>query len=163
LALFDGMAFQWREVRINRNPECPVCGDAPTQTGLIDYEEFCGLGKEEVSGMDETDGVPEMTAIELKARLERGETITLLDVREPREWPIGNLGEYGATLVPLGQIPDRLGDLEFAGEVVVYCRSGARSAQAAAQLRAGGIERVWNLAGGLLAWSADVDPDMPRY
>jgi sulfur-carrier protein adenylyltransferase/sulfurtransferase len=163
LAIFDGLEFEWREVRIRRDPECPVCGDAPTVTGLIDYEEFCGIPRSRPAQEREMDDVPELTATELKARLEQGERITLLDVREPYEWEIGNLAPEGATLIPLAELPRRLGELDPAAETVVYCRSGARSARAVQQLRAAGFTGVWNLAGGILAWSDEVDPDMPKY
>lgn len=163
LALFDGLDFEWREVRVRRNPDCPVCGEEPTQRELIDYDEFCGIPEAKAMEAREAKGVPELTATELKARLDRGDRITLLDVRQPHEWQIGNLGEHGAILIPLDEVPERMGELEPEGELVVYCRSGARSAKAAGQLRAAGFEGVWNLAGGILAWSDQVDPSKPKY
>jgi adenylyltransferase/sulfurtransferase len=163
LAIFDGLEFEWREVRLRRDPGCPVCGDAPTVTSLIDYDEFCGIPRSRPAQESQMDPIPEMTATELRARLDRGERITLLDVREPVEWDIGNLGPEGATLIPLGQLPQRISELDPAGEMVVYCRSGARSARAVRQLRDAGFTGVWNLAGGILAWSDEVDPDMPKY
>jgi adenylyltransferase/sulfurtransferase len=108
-------------------------------------------------------GVPEITAGELKARLERGERPTIIDVREPNEWEIGNLGEYGSRLVPLGQLPQRLAEIDPDEEVVLLCRSGARSAKALAFLRNQGYSRLLNLRGGILAWSDEIDPSIPKY
>jgi adenylyltransferase/sulfurtransferase len=161
LALFDGLSFQWREVRVRRNPDCPACGDAPSITSLIDYDEFCGVPKM----ADETDdeGILELTPTELKTRLDRGDSLVLVDVRQPHEWLIGNLGAYGAKLIPLAELPERMEELDPTLETVVYCRSGRRSADAVAQLNAAGFRKAWNLAGGTLAWSSEVDPDMPKY
>ena len=163
LALFDGLSFEWREVRVRRNPDCPACGDNPTLEGLIDYEEFCGIPEARAQEAREIRAVRELSAVELKQRLDRGDVLSLLDVREPHEWNISNLAPYGARLVPLDQLPAKLSELEFEGDVVVYCKSGPRSAKAAAQLLAAGFEGVWNLAGGIQAWSRDVDPSVPRY
>jgi adenylyltransferase/sulfurtransferase len=104
-----------------------------------------------------------MTATELKTRLDRGDSLVLVDVRQPHEWLIGNLEQYGATLIPLAELPERMDELDPDAEMVIYCRSGRRSAEAVAQLKAAGFSRAWNLTGGVLAWSAEVDPDMPRY
>ena len=161
LALFDGLSFQWREVRVRRNPDCPACGDAPSITSLIDYDEFCGVPKMANGTGDE--GILELTATELKTRLDRGDSLVLVDVRQPHEWQIGNLEQYGAKLIPLAELPERMKELDPALETVVYCRSGRRSADAVAQLNAAGFRKAWNLAGGTLAWSAEVDPDMPKY
>ena len=162
LAIFDGLDFEWREVNIRRDPECPVCGDHPTVTGLIDYDEFCGVPR--VRAEEEAmAGVPEMTVTELKERLDRGERIELLDVREPYEWQIGNLEPYGAKLIPLGQLRARVGELDADADVVVICRTGNRSQRAAEHLMAAGFPRVWNLVGGMCAWSDEVDPSIPRY
>ena len=163
LALFDGLDFRWREVSVRRNPECPACGDAPTVTQLIDYEEFCGIPTARAAEERETRGVPELTPTDLKARLDQGEDVELLDVRERHEWDISNLADHGARLIPLEELPECLGQLEFSGDVVVYCKTGARSARAAAQLRAAGFRGVWNLSGGIVAWSRQVDADVPRY
>jgi molybdopterin/thiamine biosynthesis adenylyltransferase/rhodanese-related sulfurtransferase len=161
LALFDGLSFQWREVRVRRNPDCPACGDAPSITSLIDYDEFCGVPK--MANGNEDEGILELTATELKTRLDRGDSLVLVDVRQPHEWQIGNLEQYGAKLIPLAELPERMEELDPALETVVYCRSGRRSADAVAQLNAAGFRKAWNLAGGTLAWSAEVDPDMPKY
>ncbi len=163
LALFDGLAFEWREVRVRRNPECPVCGDQPTIRELIDSEEFCGVPAARAAAAAEHDGIPEITALELKRRLDRGDAVAILDVREPHEWEIANLGAQGARLIPLGELSQRLGELELTGDLVVHCRSGQRSAKALQQLRAAGLQRVWNLEGGILAWADQVDPQLPKY
>jgi adenylyltransferase/sulfurtransferase len=163
LQLFDGLAFRWRELSIKRDPACPVCGDAPTVRGLIDYEEFCGVPQAKAEEAAEHAGIPEVTATQLKRRLDNGDAITIIDVRETHEWDIANLGPQGALLIPLGDLTDRMGEVELTGDIVVHCRSGARSAKALRQLQAAGIERVYNLKGGILAWSEEVDPNVPRY
>jgi adenylyltransferase/sulfurtransferase len=162
LQTFDGLSMQWREFRLRRNPSCPICGEAPSIDSLIDYEEFCGVPQARAREAAERGRVPEITARELSLRLTR-EPITLLDVREPHEWEIANLAAHGARLIPLGQLAERLAEVDADRDVVVYCKGGTRSAKAAVQLRAAGIQRVWNLEGGILAWSADVDPTLPRY
>jgi sulfur-carrier protein adenylyltransferase/sulfurtransferase len=159
LALFDALTFRWRELKLRRNPECPVCGDEPVVTGLIDYDEFCGAGEEMANQEDATD----ITPAELKQRLDQGDELVLVDVREPFEWDIANLGEYGARLIPLGEVLDRTEEIDPSAEIVLYCRSGARSAGVARQLRSRGYGRVLNLKGGIKGWAEDVDPDMASY
>ncbi len=161
--LFDALRFEWRELKIRKDPKCPVCGESPTIHKPIDYEAFCGIPQAHAVEAAERNGIPEITAVELKAWLEGGRAPLILDVREPHEWDIANLARFGARLIPLDQLPARLGELEGAGDIVVQCRSGARSAQALRQLRAAGFDRVWNLKGGILAWSEAVDPSVPRY
>ena len=170
LVLFDGLTMRWRELRIRRNPECPVCGDSPTVRELIDYEAFCGLPPADREtdapgepAADPAPGADEIGAAQLAERLRRGEPITLIDVREPHEWDIANLGEFGARLIPLGQLPDAYGELDRDAEIVVYCRSGARGRRALEQLRAAGFRRILNLRGGILGWADEVDPSMPKY
>ncbi len=164
LLLFDALRMRFREMRLRRDPACPVCGDNPTIHALIDYERFCGYPPAEASQETQmSNGVPEITPTELKARLDRGDRLTIIDVREPFEWDIGNLEAYGARLIPLQQVPQRLDEIDPADEIVMQCRSGARSGQAAAYLRQRGYERVMNLDGGILAWSDEVDPSMPKY
>lgn len=173
LLLFDGAKLKWRELKLRKNPECPACGENPTVTELIDYEEFCGLtpggvdGSEdgaEVEATDDMDDIdPEIGAAELKARLDAGVDLDLIDVREPYEWKIFNLGDYGAELIPLNQLQARLGDLDKEREIVFYCRSGARSGDVTRYLRQHGWDRARNLTGGILAWGDEVDPDTPRY
>jgi sulfur-carrier protein adenylyltransferase/sulfurtransferase len=159
LLLFDALRLSFREMRLRRDPACPACGEAPTLHELIDYERFCGTTQE--SAMP--DAVPEMSPEELKRRLDRGDPLTVIDVREPFEWEIGNLAPQGARLIPLGQLEDRVGEIDPAEEVVVHCRSGKRSADAVRLLQEHGFERAWNLEGGILAWSDRVDPAIPKY
>lgn len=161
LLLFDALRMRFREMRLRRDPDCPVCGDAPTVRELIDYERFCGYTSAQAPL--ETDMIPEMTPTELKARLDRGDRLTIIDVREPFEWDIGNLEPQGARLIPLKQLPQRLGEIDPGEEIVMQCRSGARSAQAAGFLLQNGYARVWNLDGGILAWSDEVDSSIPKY
>jgi len=164
LLLFDALTMRWRELTVRRNPACPVCGDEPTVTELIDYEEFCGLRRQRVEA--DANAIPEIGAAELRDRLDAGEPITLIDVREPHEWDIANLGDRGARLIPLGELPGRLSELaelKDAGEIVVHCRTGARSARALALLRQAGFQRVLNLRGGIHAWADEVDPTLPKY
>jgi len=162
LLIFDALRMRFREMKLKRDPACPVCGDAPTVTELIDYERFCGIEPLE-KGSQGMATETELTVLELKELLDGGESISLLDVREPYEWDIGNLGPQGAKLIPLGDLPDRFAEIDPDADLVVYCRSGARSARAADFLRAQGYERVRNLDGGILAWSAEVDPSIPQY
>jgi len=160
LLLFDAMNFRWRELKLRKDPECPICGEHPSITGLIDYDEFCGVKPMQ---QQNDDVLPELTASELKERLDRGDTLCLVDVREPFEWEIANLEEYGAVLMPLGLFSESAEELDPGEEIVVYCRSGGRSARAAEYLRSKGFTRVWNLTGGITAWGEEVDPSIPRY
>jgi adenylyltransferase/sulfurtransferase len=163
LLLCDALALEWREMKVRRDPACPVCGDHPTIRELIDYEAFCGIPDAQAAEAAERDAALQLTPRELEARLAAGAALTLLDVREPHEWEIANLATRGARLIPLGQLEERLSDLDLRGDVVVYCKGGARSAKAARLLRAAGFTRVWNLEGGIRRWSDDVDPALPRY
>src|ERR1700675_323872 len=158
LLLFDALAMRFRELKLRRNPECPMCGEHRTITKLIDYEEFCGIRGEEVPAM--TDGIPEITAKELKARQDRGDDLFILDVREPHEYQICNL--HGK-LIPLGELPRRVSELDRSREMVVHCRSGKRSADAIQFLQKAGFKQLLNLKGGVLAWADEVDPSMPKY
>jgi sulfur-carrier protein adenylyltransferase/sulfurtransferase len=163
LLIFDALRMRFRDLKLKRDPGCPVCGDDPKVTELIDYERFCGIepaGKG-MAGMESES--TDLTANQLHELLETGEEITLVDVREPYEWDIGNLGDRGARLIPLGELPERLDELDREADIVVYCRSGARSGRAADLLRQGGFERVRNLEGGILGWSDEVDPSIPKY
>ena len=158
LLLFDALAMRFRELKLKRNPDCPMCGDHRTITKLIDYEEFCGIRGEEAPAM--TDGIPEITATELKARQDRGDKPFILDVREPHEYQICNLN---GKLIPLGELPRRVNELDSSVEMVVHCRSGKRSADAIHFLQTAGFKKLWNLKGGVLAWADEVDPRMPKY
>ncbi len=158
LLLFDALAMRFRELRLKRNPECPVCGDHPTLKKLIDYEEFCGIRGEEAPAM--TDGISGITATDLKKRLDRGDKLFILDVREPHEYQICNLN---GKLIPLGELPRRVNELDSSVEMVVHCRSGKRSADAIHFLQQAGFKKLLNLKGGVLAWADEVDPRMPKY
>jgi sulfur-carrier protein adenylyltransferase/sulfurtransferase len=157
LLLVDALAMKFRELRLRKNPDCPVCGTHPTITKLIDYNEFCGIRGEEAPV--ET-GVPEIQVEELKRRLDGGEDVFVLDVREPHEYQICNIGGH---LIPLGDLPNRVHELDSSREIVAHCRSGARSAKAVNFLRQAGFRKVHNLSGGILAWADRVDPKMPKY
>lgn len=157
LLLFDGARLTFHELAVLKDPACPVCGPTGPIRELPDYDALCGADGEAGGGFA---NIPEMSAADLKARLDRGEPICLIDVREPHEREIGHIG---GRLIPLADIPAASRGLDASRETVVYCRSGARSAAAAAFLRRAGFERVWNLDGGLIAWADEVDPTFPRY
>lgn len=161
LLVFDALALSFREVRLRRNPGCPVCGDAPTQTALVDYDLFCGLEPE--PSPPEREDLPEISPTELQDLLAGSSPPFLLDVREPYEWAIGNLATCGAVLIPMGELGRRMGEIPREGPIVVYCHVGVRSALVVEALRAQGLDRVWNLRGGYLAWVDEVDPSLPRY
>jgi molybdopterin/thiamine biosynthesis adenylyltransferase/rhodanese-related sulfurtransferase/molybdopterin converting factor small subunit len=163
LLLFDALALRWRELRVRKDPECPICGPHPVLRGLIDYEEFCGIPQAEAATHAERAEVAEISATELKQRLDRGDRIAIIDVREPHEWDIVNLEPYGARLIPLGRLTEQMHELDSADEIVLHCRSGARSAKAYRQLHAAGFRRLWNLRQGVLGWAEEVDPTLPRY
>ncbi|HTZ74311.1 MAG TPA: molybdopterin-synthase adenylyltransferase MoeB [Candidatus Aquilonibacter sp.] len=158
LLLFDALGMKFRELKLRRNPECPVCGDHPTVTKLIDYVQFCGIRGEEAPST--VTNIPEITPRELKARLDRGDDLYILDVREPHEYQICNLGGH---LIPLGELSRRAAELDSSREIVAHCRSGKRSADAVDFLRKAGFKKIWNLKGGILAWSDEVDPSVPKY
>lgn len=163
LLLFDALSLSFRELKLKRAVDCPVCGDAPTIHELIDYDQFCGVPSTEERNMETVSAIPEITATELKARLDGGDNLTIVDVREPEEWEIGNLGDQGARLIPLGEIPARLNELDPEAEIVLQCRSGGRSAKALRYLKERGYTRLLNLKGGIVAWSDEVDPSVPKY
>ncbi len=161
LLIFDALRMEWREVRLRRNPECPVCGDEPTQTELIDYDVFCGLrsaGESRRSDESGEDLPSEVSPSEAYAKLTQGGDPThfLLDVREPWEWAVGNLAQLGARLIPLNELEERLVEVPAEREVIVYCRSGQRSLRAAAALHAAG-RTARSMTGGLEAYAREVD------
>ncbi len=158
LLVFDALKMRFRELRLRKNPDCPVCGARPTVTKLIDYYEFCGIRGEDAQV--HAVQVPEMEPRALKQRLDSGDDVFILDVREPHEYQICNLNGY---LIPLGDLPKRAHELDSAREIVAHCRSGKRSAEAVDFLRKAGFRKVWNLKGGILAWSDQVDPSLPKY
>jgi len=158
LLLFDALEMGFREFKLRKNPKCPMCGEHRTIDKLIDYYEFCGVRGEEASAPDLK--VPEMTPRELKTRLDRGEDLFILDVREPHEYQICNLRGH---LIPLGELPRRVHELDSSREIVAHCRSGKRSAEAVDFLRKAGFRKIVNLKGGILAWSDEVDASVPKY
>jgi len=158
LLLYDALGMKFRELKLRKNPECPVCGDHRTITKLIDYQEFCGIPNQThleapVSG--------EIEVTELKAKQDRGDAFVLIDVREPHEYQIARIP--GARLIPLGELPKRLNELDPAAEFVMHCKSGMRSAKATDLLKQAGFKKVRNMKGGILAWSDKVDPSVPKY
>ena len=159
LLLFDALGMRFRELKLRKNPECPVCGEHPTVTKLIDYAEFCGIRGEEAPAQISA-AVPEITPKQLKQRLDRGDDLYILDVREPHEYQICNLNGH---LIPLGELPKRVSELDSSREIVAHCRSGKRSAEAVEVLTKAGFRKIWNLKGGILAWSDEVDPSVPKY
>jgi adenylyltransferase/sulfurtransferase len=166
LLLYDAMEMRFRELKLRRNPECPVCGDRPTVRELIDYEQFCGIAPapRPGAGADVLPPERETSALELKAALDRTAPVFVLDVREPQEYQICRIP--GSTLIPLGDLPKRLGELPSgagAPEIVVHCKSGVRSAKAVRLLVDRGFDRVKNLKGGVLAWVDQVDPSQAKY
>jgi molybdopterin/thiamine biosynthesis adenylyltransferase/rhodanese-related sulfurtransferase len=158
LLLIDALGMKFRELKLRKNPDCPACGTHPTVTKLIDYNEFCGIRGEEKPQVET--GIPEMQVEELKRRLDKGDDLFVLDVREPHEYQICNIGGY---LIPLGDLPKRVNELDSSREIVAHCRSGVRSGKAVAFLQQAGFKKVHNLAGGILAWADKVDPKMPKY
>jgi adenylyltransferase/sulfurtransferase len=162
LLLFDALALRFRQLNLRKDPSCPACGESPTITGLIDYDEFCGIPQAHAQEAALGD-VPEITASQLKLRIDRGDDLVLIDVREPHEWDICNLETIGARLLPLNSLPEHMSELSSAQDIVLHCRTGARSAKAVRQLHDAGFRRLWNLKGGILAWSEDVDPEVARY
>jgi len=158
LLLFDALGMKFRELKLRKNPDCPVCGTHPSVTKLIDYAEFCGIRGEEAPST--VTNIPEMTPTELKSRLDRGDDLYILDVREPHEYQICNLHGH---LIPLGELPRRVHELDSSREIVAHCRSGKRSAEAVQFLQKAGFRKIWNLKGGILAWSDEVDPTVPKY
>ena len=157
LMLYDALDMRFRELRLHKDPECPICGEHPTVTELIDYQQFCGINAQTERG--ETDW--DITAPDLQARLKAGDDLVLLDVREQNEWQIVRLD--GAKLIPVNSVTERANELSTADEIVVYCKSGVRSARAVNTLRQLGFRKLWNLKGGITAWAEEVDPSLPRY
>ncbi len=159
LLLFDAWKMQFRELKLRKDPKCPVCGEQPTIRELIDYEAFCGLTP---AGSEAGAGLEEITATELKARLDQGADIQIIDVREPHEFEIARIP--GTTLIPLAQVVKRINEIDPEKEIVVHCKLGGRSAKAIKALQDAGFRgRLINLKGGITAWSTEVDPSVPKY
>jgi sulfur-carrier protein adenylyltransferase/sulfurtransferase len=158
--IFDALRMKFRELKLRKDPDCPVCGTHPTVTALIDYEQFCGVGAAATEPAAPADDAREITSPDLKARLDRGDRLVVLDVREPQEYQINRID--GSVLIPLGELPQRYAELDPSVELVAQCKSGIRSAKAADFLRQKGY-RVKNLKGGILDWIDKVDPTQPKY
>ncbi|MEP7306525.1 MAG: molybdopterin-synthase adenylyltransferase MoeB [Acidobacteriota bacterium] len=158
--IYDALRMRFRELKLQKDPDCPVCGTHPTVTTLIDYDQFCGVFPvaEEPATVN---NATEISAVELKQRLDRGDAVTIVDVREPNEYQINRIA--GSQLIPLGDVPSRYRELNADDEIVVQCKSGARSAKAADFLRSVGFKHVLNLKGGILDWIDKVDPSQPKY
>jgi molybdopterin/thiamine biosynthesis adenylyltransferase/rhodanese-related sulfurtransferase/molybdopterin converting factor small subunit len=158
LVLYDALAMRFRELKLRRNPECPVCGDHPTISKLIDYQEFCGIPNQV---HEETPMNGDIDPVEVKSKIDRGDHFVLIDVREPHEYQICNIPQ--AKLIPLGDLPKRVNELDSADEIIAHCKSGMRSAKAVDFLKQAGFKKVRNMKGGILAWSDKVDPSVPKY
>jgi sulfur-carrier protein adenylyltransferase/sulfurtransferase len=164
LLLVDALTMRFRELKLRKNPDCPVCGTNPTVTELIDYNQFCGIAPEPAHGANVKNGIPQISVKELKARRDAQQAGTddffLLDVREPYEVQIAQIGGY---LIPQNDVQNRIGELDPAKEIIVHCRSGARSQKIAELLKQNGFQKVSNVAGGILAWSDEIDPSVQKY
>ena len=160
LLLVDALTMRFRELKLRKNPECPVCGKNPTVTELIDYQHFCGIVPETPEDKKVMNGIPQISVRDLKSRMDAGEDLFILDVREPYEYRIAQIG---GTLIPLNDVPNRLAEIDREREIIVHCRSGVRSQRVAEFLKQQGYPRVVNLAGGILAWADEIDPKMQKY
>ena len=159
--IYDALKMRFRELKLRRDPECPVCGDHPTVTKLIDYEQFCGMRPEPPAQSTTDSSQWEITVVELKKRMDAGDKLFVLDVREPNEYQINRIA--GSTLIPLGELPRRYQEIDRDQEIVAMCKMGGRSAKATDFLRSVGFTRVKNLRGGILEWVDKVDPTQPKY
>jgi sulfur-carrier protein adenylyltransferase/sulfurtransferase len=161
LLLYDALEMKFRELKLRKNPKCPLCGERPTIKALIDYDQFCGITPPAVAAASGDESAYEITPEELKARMDRGDQLTIVDVREPHEYEISRLPN--SRLIPLGQISSRMHELNSADEIVVHCKMGGRSAKAVKLLREAGFKKIKNLTGGIDLWAQKVDPSVPRY
>jgi adenylyltransferase/sulfurtransferase len=161
LLLFDALGMRFRELKLRKNPACPLCGEHRTITKLIDYEQFCGIQPAVPEPTTVQNNATDISSVELKQRLDRGDTLKIVDVREPNEYQINRIA--GSVLIPLGDVPRRYAELDPEEEIVVHCKMGGRSAKAADFLRSVGFKRVRNLTGGILDWIDKVDPSQPKY
>jgi adenylyltransferase/sulfurtransferase len=158
LMLYDALGMSFREMKLRKDPSCPICGENPTVTELIDYEEFCGIPQ--ANAAHQENGVPEITVQELKQKMDNGEPINVLDVREPHEYEVANIG---VRLVPLGELPRRLAEFDQNENFAIHCKTGGRSAKAVKLLQDAGFGNVYNVKGGITAWSEEIDPSVPKY
>ncbi|MBX9603647.1 MAG: molybdopterin-synthase adenylyltransferase MoeB [Bryobacteraceae bacterium] len=159
LLLYDALGMKFRELKLRKNPECPICGEHRTITGLIDYQEFCGIPAQPAAAESAVEF--EITPVEVKARQDRGDDFQFIDVREPHEYQICSIP--GAKLIPLGDLPQRVQELDMTRDLVAHCKSGVRSGKAIDFLKQAGFRKVKNMKGGILAWSDQVDPSVPKY
>ena len=160
LLLVDALNMRFRELKLRKNPECSVCGANPTVTKLIDYQQFCGIMPESKQEKALKNGIPQISVKDLKSRIDAGEHVFILDVREPYEYQIANIG---GKLIPQNDVPQRLAEIDRDREIVVQCRSGQRSQRIAEFLQQSGYQKVTNLAGGILAWADEIDPKVQKY
>jgi sulfur-carrier protein adenylyltransferase/sulfurtransferase len=160
LLLVDALKLRFRELKLRKNPDCPVCGTHPTVTKLIDYEQFCGIRPETKEEQAMKNGIPQLSVKDLKKRIDAGENLFILDVREPFEYQIANIG---GKLIPQGEVPHRLAEIDRDREIIVQCKSGGRSQRIAEFLKQSGYPKVANVSGGILAWSDQIDPSVPKY
>ena len=156
LLLYDALSMRFREMKLRKDPNCPVCGENPSVTELIDYQEFCGIPQANA----QVDEVPEITVRELSEKLGNGRGVSVLDVREPHEYDVANIG---ARLIPLGELPERLVELDQDETIAIHCKTGSRSARAVRLLQDAGFQNVYNVKGGITAWSEEIDPSVPKY
>lgn len=160
LLLVDALNMRFRELKLRKNPDCPVCGTHRTVTELIDYQQFCGMAPQTSEEKKEMNGIPQIGVRELKQRMDAGEDVQLIDVREPYE---AQIAQIGGKLIPMNEVPQRLHEIDRHREVVVHCKAGGRSQKVAEFLRQNGYEKVANVAGGITAWSSEIDPSVPKY
>jgi adenylyltransferase/sulfurtransferase len=160
LVHFDALKLKFREFKLRKDPKCPVCSENPTITELIDYEQFCGIPQAAAAEAAEAP-IPTINVTELKQKLDRKDKFVLLDVREPFEWDIARIPS--AKLIPLGELPSRMSELDSADDIVIHCKSGGRSAKAVRLLQEAGFSKLHNVEGGITAWADDVDPSVPKY
>jgi adenylyltransferase/sulfurtransferase len=159
--LYNALEMTFQQFKIRRNPKCPMCGDHPTINKLIDYEQFCGIRRQEAATPADAVNTWETTVEDLKRRLDQQEKLFILDVRNPEEFEICRIP--GSILIPLPELPQRFQQLDADKEWIVHCKSGMRSLKATQFLRAKGFQQVKNLKGGILAWADKIDPAMPKY
>lgn len=157
--IYDALRMKFRELKLRKDPDCPVCGETPTVTELIDYEQFCGITG--AATEDVSSEVLDTTVEDLKTRIDGKDEVLVLDVREPQEFQICRIP--GSTLIPLNDLPQRLAELEGYKNMVVHCKSGVRSAKAVKLLHEAGFSDAKNLRGGILAWIDEIDPSLPKY
>ena len=158
LMLYDALGMGFREMKLRKDPGCPICGENPTVTELIDYEEFCGIPQ--ANAVAQEHGVPEITVKELRQKMDEGEPINVLDVREPHEYEVANIG---VKLVPLGELPRRIAEFDQNENFAIHCKTGGRSAKAVKLLQDAGFGNVYNVKGGITAWSEEIDSSVPKY